>query len=194
MKKTDKLYLLAFILSFASLAAAVILKLCGVEWFDSEIGTDHYSAIDYVFHAVMLTIQAYIMLGCMTWIPAKELIKKYVFFIPINALPLFLPAKYALIVSTVVFAIMTFVSRPKLSTIPRFMLALVVITIVQQASMWLKYSLFRIDTMQTDLVTYLIGNIDQLIILSLYYYIVVKWGDKIAVELVLFWKNRQRKI
>ena len=190
MDKKDKMYLIIFVLSFFSLLAAVVLKLCGVSWFDSTPPQESSrTALEYMLQSIILIVQGFIILGCMTWLDSRELIKKYIPIIPINILPLVLPSKYGLYISLAVFVLMAFYARPKLSTIPRFIIALIFIAVVQQASVWVKYDLLQFKTLEADAMTFLVGNIDQLILLALYYCAAMKWGDKI-VELVLFRKNR----
>jgi len=191
MNKISKIYLLAFVFSLLSLAAAVVLKLCGITWFDSTIKESTHSTSEYILQAAVLIVQGFLMLGCMTWISPKELVKKYLPFVPLNVLPLLLPSSYALCISFSVFVAMAFLARPKLTTSIRFFTALIYISLIQQASVWVKYGLFHFKTIEADAMTVLVGNIDQFILFALYYYVAWKWGGKI-VELVLFWKNRPR--
>jgi len=190
MKKSEKFYLLIFILSCVSLGIAIILKLCGVPWFGSApITVSHYSNLEYTVNIITVVFQGFLIVGCMTWEPPKELIKKYIPFIPLNALLYFIPQYVYLVLNIIMLFAMALSVRPRFSTVIRSVFGIAFICLVRQASMWLKYNTFGIAPETTDAWSMIIGNIDQFIIFALYYYFNVKWGDKYA-KLVIFRKDR----
>jgi hypothetical protein len=182
MNKKEKFYILAFVLSLASLVAAVALKMCGATWFDSApIVSAENTPTQYMADTKKLIVQRYLMVWWITWVAPKELASKYIPFVLLNVILYFIPENCYLVSCIIMLFTISFAISPKFSTILKFIYGLIVISIIQQASIWLKFNLFGWSATYADVKSILIGNVDQFILFSLFYYFNVKCGDKYAV-------------
>jgi hypothetical protein len=189
MKDKSKLYFLLFAFSVISLIAAIVLKLCGIGWFDSSPAFNPtYSLTDKIINFFYFVVQGYLIVGCCTWITPKKLIQAYAPFIPLCALLFFIPSRYYIAACfSITFAICFSIS-PLFSSIIKWILGVICINLIQLGLLWVKFSIFKLSPTNVDIQSLLLNSIDQFIILSLFYYFNVKCGDKIVV--VLFRKNR----
>jgi hypothetical protein len=179
MTKKDKLYLLAFVLSSASIGVAIILRLANVNFYDAYASNISAStASKAVINAIFAIIQFVLIIGCVVREPPKKLIAKTAPYFLLNALLPCLPETYYYILNVMILFVVCIAIRPCFSSVARFAACSAIIPIMQIALIWLRTGVLAMSPLFPDLYLFLIINIDQIILLFLLYLISRKRGDK----------------
>jgi hypothetical protein len=177
MIKKDKLYLLIFIFSVNSILVSIILKLLGVNIFNVSNYSFEYPVIGFAIKLLILLTQYFLIVGCVTCYPPKRLFFKMLPYLPLTIILYYLPENYYSLINPVILFVTCLALIPKFKTILSFIINSVFIMLIQLLIIWLRLDIRAIAPVFPDTLQFAIMNIDQLIILSLLYFINRKRGD-----------------
>lgn len=177
-KQNEKAYLLAFIFSLFCILFAAILKILGINIFTLNFNYQTFSSkVEILIKTILLLIQYYLIVGCVTNYSPKKLFIKMLPYFPLTTFLFFIPDANYLFLSGLILFITCFSIYPKFSTIIKFSFNITFICCMQVILIWLKTSIVPILPLFPNALQLLIMNIDQYIILVLLYYFNMKWGD-----------------
>lgn len=189
-KKKDKFYLLIFILSCLSILISIILKSLGIDWFSLYFKNIFIPIkLEYVINTIMLMIQFYLIVGCITRYEPKKLFIKLLPYFPLNILIYFFPGKFHFALCLIIMFSVCLSLRPKFSTLISFIINLLLIFSMQFILLWLKLDIKNFLPVFPNVINILLINIDQFILLGFLYFVNRKWGEKYA-KLVLHRRKR----
>ena len=191
MTKKDKLFLIIFLLSCLSIACATSLKLMGLNLFGLNSSFNLIPlSLENSITFMMLMIEFYLIVGCITLYEPKELLIKILPYLPLNALIYFLPDNAYLILCLIMMFVTCISLRPKFTTIIMMVINLLIIFTIQLSIRWLRLDITNFVPVIPDFINVYLLHIDEFIILGLLYFVNRKWGEKFA-KLVLFRRNGQ---
>lgn len=184
MQKKDKFYILIFIFSILSICASIALKLFGFDWFclnKFAIYLPEY--IDIIINFVILSIQYFLIVGCVTRYNPKILFFKMLPYMPLLVLMEYFPKNVYSILTIIILLVPCLSFIPKFSTVFRFIYNIIFVSILQLIIIWLRVDIKQFAPIFPETIQFLAINIDQLIILSFLYYINRRRGDNNGIHI-----------
>ena len=184
MQKKDKFYILIFMFSIASICASTALKLFGFDWFCLNKFTIYFPEyIDIIINFIILSMQYFLIVGCVTRYNSKALFFKMLPYMPLIILIDYFPKNVYSILSIIILFVPCLSFIPKFSTVFRFIYNIIFVSILQLIIIWLRIDIKQFAPVFPETIQFLTMNIDQIIILSFLYYINRRRGDKNGIHI-----------
>ena len=167
-------------LSIVSIVVALIMKLLGFGGFYLQQDFSYTFGITcrLFVNSIVLILQMFLIVGCITHIKPKKLASKIIPFIPFALCMYLVPKEYHLLYSMLSMVVIIGFLRFKLSTIPLFIINIFLISTMQLSIIWLRWDLTKMVSIFPDNISFILINVDQFILLLALYYINTKVGDK----------------
>jgi hypothetical protein len=173
----NKFNIIVFILSIASMLCAIGLKLLGVDIFSIPNYSSNYPTIGFIVKLLILLLQYYLIVGCVTCYEPKTLFFKILPFMPLTIILYYTSKEFYVAIAGIILFVTCIALVPKFKTIVSFILNNLFIVFVQLIIIWLRLDIASITPIFPNWLQFAVINIDQIIILTLLYFLNRKRGD-----------------